>query len=100
MDQKEKDRITQLQGRMAVASFVSGVVIATICLFFVEPPGEISTSALSFASELLVLAGGLLGMKVSFDAKLQRFQTQILDAERRAESAAGDKDKKEEGDEL
>lgn len=100
MTKNTQHRLTQLQGRMAVASFVSGVVIATICIFFVEPPGEISTSALSFASELLVLAGGLLGMKVSFDAKLQHFQTQILDAERRAGTAAEDKSEKEEGDEL
>lgn len=82
MDQKAKNRITQLQGRMAVASFIAGLVIACACLFVVPPPGEISTSALSIVSELLVLAGALLGVKVSVDAKLQRFFTQIREDER------------------
>lgn len=77
MDQKSKTRTTKLQGRMAVASFVAGIIIGCICLFFIPPPGEISATALSFVSELLVLAGALLGVKVSVDAKLQRFYTEI-----------------------
>lgn len=70
---KAKSNLTKLQGQMAIASFAAGVVIACICLFFVPPPGEISTSALSIVSEFLVLAGALLGVKVSVDAKLQQF---------------------------
>lgn len=36
-----------LQGKMAVCSFVMGCVIACICLFNVEPFGEIATSAIT-----------------------------------------------------
>ncbi len=70
---RHKSDLTKLQGQMAIASFAAGVIIACICLFIVPPPGEISTSALSIVSELLVLAGALLGVKVSVDAKLQKF---------------------------
>lgn len=61
---------------MAVAAFAAGVIIASICLFIVPPPGEISTSALSIVSELLILSGALLGVKVSVDTKLQQFMAQ------------------------
>lgn len=61
---------------MAVAAFAAGVIIACICLFIVPPPGEISTSALSIVSELLILSGALLGVKVSVDTKLQQFMAQ------------------------
>lgn len=74
--QQHKERITRLQGGMAVASFAAGVIIACICLFIVPPPGEISTSALSLVSELLILAGALLGVQLAVDAKLQKFLTQ------------------------
>lgn len=71
------DKITQLQGRLAVASFTVGCTIALACLFFVPPPGEITNSAITLTSEFLVLAGALLGIKVSFDAKLQKFMTEL-----------------------
>ena len=74
---KSKTDLTKLQGKMAVASFSVGVVIACICLFLVPPPGEISTSALSLVSELFILAGAMLGVKVSVDAKLQRFRSEV-----------------------
>ena len=61
---------------MAVAAFAAGVIIACICLFIVPPPGEMSTSALSIVSELLILSGALLGVKVSVDTKLQQFMAQ------------------------
>lgn len=61
---------------MAVASFTAGILIACVCLFIVPPPGEISTSALSLVSECLILAGALLGVMLSFDAKLQKFMVQ------------------------
>ena len=77
---KNKHDLTRLQGQMAIASFAVGVIIACICLFIVPPPGEISTSALSIVSELFILAGALLGVKVSVDAKLQRFISQANDA--------------------
>ena len=47
--------ITRLQGGLAIASFVSGVVIAMVCLFWIEPLGEITYSAISIVSELMVL---------------------------------------------
>lgn len=69
--------ITRLQGIIAVASFASGVGIAVGCLFVVPPPGEISNSAISIVSELLVLAGAILGVKSSYDTKFRRFEAEL-----------------------
>ena len=66
-----------LQGKVAVASFVSGVLIASICIFFIQPIGEIHSTAISIVSEFLVLAGALLGVKTAFDHKLMRFESEI-----------------------
>lgn len=74
MEQKE---MTRLQGGMAIASFTAGVVIACVCLFFVAPPGEISNSAISIVSELLVLAGAILGVKTSYDAKFVKIESDL-----------------------
>lgn len=74
MTQKE---MTRLQGIMAVASFAAGVAIACVCLFLVPPPGEISNSAISIVSELLVLAGAILGVKTSYDAKFVRIDAEL-----------------------
>ena len=68
---------TRLQGQLAVASFACGVIIALVCLFIIEPKGEISSSAISIVSELLVLCGALLGIKVGYDTKMQRFENRI-----------------------
>ena len=70
--------ITRLQGALAVASFVSGVAIALACLFLVEPLGEITNSAISIVSELLVLCGAILGVKASYDVKFHKFEAEIL----------------------
>ena len=70
--------ITRLQGTLAVASFVSGVVIALACLFLVEPLGEITNSAISIVSELLVLCGAILGVKASYDVKFHKFEAELL----------------------
>lgn len=67
----------QVQTGIAVASFSAGVVIASVCLFAVEPLGEISNTAISVVSELLVLCGALLGVKSAFDHKLNRFEAEI-----------------------
>lgn len=77
--------LTRIQGRLAVASFTCGVAIAGVCLFFIPPVGEIASSAISIVSELLVLAGALLGIKTSFDVKMQRFESEIEDTRRRME---------------
>lgn len=74
----------QLQGVIAVASFVSGVATAAVCLFCVEPYGEIANSAVSIVSELLVLCGAILGVKASYDTKLQQFRAEMHDKIRNA----------------
>ena len=74
LSQKE---FTRLQGGMAIASFAAGVAIACACLFIVPPPGEISNSAISIVSELLVLAGAILGVKTSYDAKFIKIESDL-----------------------
>ena len=77
MPKMNQTEITRLQGGMAIASFSAGVLIACACLFLVPPPGVISNSAISIVSELLVLAGAILGVKTSYDIKLQRFEQEL-----------------------
>jgi hypothetical protein len=77
MSQKKKIELTRLQGIIAVASFTSGVLIAAVCLFFIEPLGEIASSAVSIVSELLVLCGAILGVKASYDVKFRKFQAEL-----------------------
>lgn len=67
----------KIQSALAIASFTAGVVLACICLFLIEPYGEIHTSAISIVSELLVLAGALLGINVNFDMKMAKFQSEM-----------------------
>lgn len=74
LSQKE---MTRLQGGMAIASFAAGVAIACGCIFLVPPPGEISHSAISIVSELLVLAGAILGVKTSYDAKFVKIDAEL-----------------------
>ena len=74
MSQKE---FTRLQGGMAIASFAAGVGIASVCIFLIDPQGEISNSAISIVSELLVLAGAILGVKTSYDAKFVRIDAEL-----------------------
>lgn len=77
------ERLTKLQGIIAIASFSCGVLIASVCLFAVPPYGQISNSAISIVSELLVLAGALLGVKTSYDMKMKRFDAKLDEVERR-----------------
>lgn len=77
MDERKRIELTKLQGGIAIASFSAGVVIAVGCLFFVPPPGEITSSAISIVSELLVLCGAILGVKASFDAKLNKMEAEL-----------------------
>lgn len=78
---------TGLQGLIAILSFSSGVILAFICICFIEPIGEISSSAISIVSELLVLCGGLLGLKVSYDTKLKKMEGEIIDRIKKADHA-------------
>ena len=75
----KKVELTRLQGAIAIASFSSGVVIAAVCLFFIEPLGEIASSATSIVTELLLLCGAILGVKASYDVKLKRFEAELRD---------------------
>ncbi len=77
MDEKKRIELTKLQGGIAIASFSAGVAIAAVCLFFVPPSGEITNSAISIVSELLVLCGAILGVKASFDAKLNKMEAEL-----------------------
>ena len=77
MAQKKKIELTRLQGIIAVASFSSGVLIASVCLFFIPPLGEIASSAISIVSELLVLCGAILGVKASYDVKFRKFEAEL-----------------------
>lgn len=77
MSEKTRIELTRLQGAIAIASFSSGVAIAAVCLFLIDPKGEITNSAISIVSELLVLCGAILGVKASFDARLQKFEAQV-----------------------
>ena len=69
--------ITRLQGGLAIASFSCGVLIAIVCLFFIEPLGEIAYSAVSIVSELLVLCGAILGVKASYDVNFHKFEAEL-----------------------
>ena len=79
MAQRKKIELTRLQGIIAVASFTSGVLIASVCLFFIPPLGEIANSAISIVSELLVLCGAILGVKASYDVKFRKFEAELRD---------------------
>lgn len=79
MSQRKKIELTRLQGIIAVASFSSGVLIASVCLFFIPPLGEIANSAISIVSELLVLCGAILGVKASYDVKFRKFEAELRD---------------------
>ena len=77
MSEKKRIELTRLQGIIALASFSSGVVIASVCLFFIPPLGEIASSAVSIVSELLVLCGAILGVKASYDVKFRKFEAEL-----------------------
>lgn len=77
MSQRKKIELTRLQGIIAVASFSSGVLIASVCLFFIPPLCEIANSAISIVSELLVLCGAILGVKASYDVKFRKFEAEL-----------------------
>ncbi len=79
MTEKKHIELTKLQGGIAIASFSSGVAIAAVCLFLIPPPGEITNSAISIVSELLVLCGAILGVKASYDVKFRKFEAELQD---------------------
>jgi len=78
MTEKKYMELTKLQGALAIASFSAGVIIASVCLFWIPPFGEIASSAISIVSELLVLSGAILGVKASYDVKLKKFEAELF----------------------
>ena len=77
MPEKKRIELTRLQGGIAIASFTAGVIIAAVCLFWIEPKGEMTNSAISIVSELLVLCGAILGVKASYDTKFRKFENEL-----------------------
>ena len=77
MSNEKKMQLTRLQGGMAIASFSAGVGISVGCLFFIEPLGDITSSAIAIVSQLLVLCGAILGVKASYDVKFRKFQAEL-----------------------
>ena len=78
MSDQQKMELTRLQGAIAIASFSCGAVIGAVCLFFIPPYGEISNSAITIVSVMLTMAGGLLGLKTTFDLRLRKLETEVL----------------------
>ncbi|MBR0246904.1 MAG: hypothetical protein IJQ61_10580 [Bacteroidales bacterium] len=77
MSEKKRIELTRLQGGIAIASFTAGVIIAAVCLFWIEPKVEMANSAISIVSELLVLCGAILGVKASYDTKFRKFENEL-----------------------
>ena len=68
---------SSLQSKLAILSFIVGSVMCLLCVFWVPPPGEISTSAIQATGMFLVLAGAAAGVKVAFDLQSQKFEAQM-----------------------
>lgn len=69
----------KFQNFIATTLICCGVVLASICLFFIEPLGEIHNSAIAIVSEMLILGGALLGVNANFDHKLKKFEASMID---------------------
>ena len=95
MSRMTQRELTRLQGAMAIASFTAGVAIACACLFLIPSPGEISNSAISIVSELLVLAGAILGVKTTYDAKFIKLES---DLQRKADKPSSQSCKSDKSD--
>ena len=73
-----RQELTRLQGGIAIASFCMGALISCVCLFFIDPLGEITSSGIIVVSNFLVLCGGILGVKASTDAKITQIETRYV----------------------
>jgi len=92
---------SSLQAKLAVASFLVGATMCLLCVFWVPPPGEISTSAIQATGMFLVLAGAAAGIKVAFDLQSQKFNAMLDDTVRkfnRMEEGDNGRRRKEESD--
>ena len=77
MSEKTRIELTRLQGGIAIASFVMGALISCVCLFFIEPLGDITSSAIIIVSNFLVLCGGILGVKASTDVRFKNLEMKV-----------------------
>ena len=68
----------KFQNFIATMLIICGVILASICLFFIEPLGEIHNSAIAIVSEMLILGGALLGVNANFDHKLKKFEATMV----------------------
>ena len=68
----------KFQNFIATTLICCGVVLASICLFFIDPLGEIHNSAIAIVSEMLILGGALLGVNANFDHKLKKFEATMV----------------------
>ena len=77
MSGKQHIELTRLQGGIAIASFVMGALISCVCLFFIRPLGEITSSAIIIVGNFLVLCGGILGVKASTDVRFKNLEMKV-----------------------
>ena len=77
MSEKTRIELTRLQGGIAIASFVMGALISGVCLFFIRPLGEITSSAIIIVGNFLVLCGGILGVKASTDVRFKNLEMKV-----------------------
>ena len=77
MSEKTRIELTRLQGGIAIASFCMGALISCVCLFFIRPLGEITSSAIIIVSNFLVLCGGILGVKASTDVRFKNLEMKV-----------------------
>ena len=77
MSAKTRIELTRLQGGIAIASFVMGALISCVCLFFIRPLGEITSSAIIIVGNFLVLCGGILGIKSSTDVRFKNLEMKV-----------------------
>ena len=68
----------KFQNFIATTLILCGVILASICLFIIEPLGEIHNSAIAIVSEMLILGGALLGVNANFDHKLKKFEATMV----------------------
>ena len=77
MSEKTRIELTRLQGGIAIASFCMGALISCVCLFFIQPLGDITSSAIIIVSNFLVLCGGILGVKASTDVRFKNLEMKV-----------------------
>ena len=77
MSEKTRIELTRLQGGIAIASFCMGALISCVCLFFIRPLGEITSSAIIIVGNFLVLCGGILGVKASTDVRFKNLEMKV-----------------------